>query len=177
MLKPSLKPSWFLVLLVVLLASFAEAQIICLSEENRIQLCLDHLKKAIQKTDTLQVDLMLGSQIQIRDKTVDPRPQIRSVFARAGKRKTEIARPANAGDRDFWDFDITILGIVFAQDSTEAVATCQLKLWAARTGVPGKVRQVSDSFRFQRVGGGWKLVAFDNLLDFLGEEVNLRELD
>jgi len=82
--------------LLVFLAGLSEAQIIRLSEENRIQLALDHLKKAIQKTDTLWLDLMLGSQIQIRDKTVDPRSEIPSVFARGGERKTEIAPPVKA---------------------------------------------------------------------------------
>ena len=178
MLKRILKACWLLALVLTLLVVNTRAQFfISLSEQNRIQLILDHLKKATQKTDSLQIFLILGNQISVKGEITDPRPQVRLIFDQAESRKTVISPPPKAENRKFWDLEITNLVINFTEDSTEAVGNCKLKLWAAKTDIPRTVKQISESFKFKKVGKGWKLVGFDNLLDFLGREVSSSEKD
>jgi hypothetical protein len=54
-----------------------------LTEEGKIQLTVDQLRKAIQSTDTLRILPMLGKQVTIKGRTVNPRTQILSICARA----------------------------------------------------------------------------------------------
>lgn len=175
MLKGFLKPSWLIALFVVFLCVNAQAQILSLTDENTIGLTLDRLKKAMQKTDTLQVFEILGTQISIKGEMVDPRTQIRSIFEQAGNRKTTMSAPPRAENRKFWDLEFADLNIKFAKDATEAVVPCKLKLWAAKTEIPRTVKTTSEIFRFKKVGKGWQLVGFENLLDFLAKEVNASE--
>lgn len=177
MLKRILKLSWLLALVLIFLGVNTKAQFPILTDEGEIGLILDCFKKAIQKTDTLQVFEILGTQISIEGKTVDPRAQVSSIFEKAGNRKTLISPPAGFENRKFWDLGIEILNIKFVEDSTEAVVNCQLKLWAAKTDTPRTIKTTSEVFRFKKVGKGWQLVGFDNLLDFLGKEVALKEVN
>lgn len=166
--------SWLLALVLIFLGVYSQAQILSLTDENVIGLTLDRLKKAMQKTDTLQVFAILGTQISVKGEMVDPRAQVRSIFEEAGNRKTVISPIPGAENRRFWDLEITDLGISFAKDSTEAVVTCKLKLWGAKIDVPRRVKQTPESFKFQKNGKGWRLVGFDNLLDFLRKEVEAK---
>lgn len=167
---------WLLALLPLLLTSPTPAQhFVRLTEEGHIQLALDYFIKAVQKTDTATVLAWLGTETVVKGTTVDPGPQFRSIFERAGQRQTRMARPPGAENRTFWDLEITHLDIKFAQDSTQAFVNCKLRLWAAKTEEPKTVKETPETFKFNKTTKGWKLAGFDNLLDFLGGEVNLHE--
>jgi hypothetical protein len=176
MLKRIIKLSSFLAF-VVFLCFNIQAQILNLTDENTIGLTLDRFKKAIQKTDTLQVFTILGNQVLIKGEILDPRCQVRSIFEKAGNRKTVISPPLGAEDRKFWDLEFTNFNVAFAKDSTEALVTCKLKLWGAKTDMPRSVKQTPESFQFKKNGKEWSLVGFENLLDFLWEEVSTSEKD
>lgn len=175
MLRRVLTLTSFLSLVLIFLGVNTQAQILSLTDENVIGLTLDCLKKAIQKTDTLRVFEILGPQISVKGEIIDPRPQVHSIFGQAGNRKTVISQPPGTENRKFWDLEITYLEIKFMNDSTEAVVKAKLKLWAAKTDVPRTVKMTLETFKFKKVGKGWHLVGFDNLLDFLAKEVNASE--
>ncbi len=175
MLKGMLKIGLSLAFILFFLAINSPAQILSLTDENVIGLNLDRLKKSIQKTDTLQVFEILGTQVSIKGEIVDPRSQVRSIFEKAGNRKLSISPPSEAGNGKFWDLEFTDCDLIFDKETTTAVITCKLKLWAAKTDIPRKIRQTSESFRFRKIDKEWRLVGFDNLLDFLWGEVNSGE--
>jgi hypothetical protein len=172
MLKEIVKLTLFLTLVLILLCINTKAQLLFLTDENQIQLTLDRLKKAIQKTDTLQVFEMLGTQISVKGEITDPRFQVRLIFEKAGNRKKVISPPPGAVNRKFWDLEITDLSIRFTEDSTEATADCNLKLWATKTDTSRTIKTTPEVFKFKKAGEGWQLVGFDNLLDFLAGEVS-----
>lgn len=177
MLKGILKLSLFLALALIFLGVNAQAQILSLTDENVIGLTLDHLKKAIQKTDTLRAFEILGTQISIKGKATDPRSQVRSIFEQAESRKTVISPPPKAENRKFWDLDFEITDFKINIEEGSAQVKCQLKLWAAKTDTPRTIKKRSEVFRFKKVDKGWRLVGFDNLLDFLRREVSPNEED
>ena len=177
MLKRVLKISWVLALILILLGVNTQAQILSLTDENVIGLTLDCLKKAIQKTDTLRVFEILGTQISIKGEITDPRSQVRSIFEQAGNRKTVISPPPGIESRKFWDFDLGVTDLTINTKEGSAQAKCQLKLWAAQTDTPRTIKKTSEVFRFEKIGKGWRLVGFDNLLDFLEREVSPNEED
>lgn len=175
MLKRYIKLSWLAIALALFFFNNTKAQFPITTNESEIGLILDCFEKAIQKTDTSGIYSMLGPQISVKGKTTDPRFQIRSILERAGQRKT-IMSPSGVVEEigNFWDLEIKVLEIKFANDSTEAVANCQLKLWAAVTDTPRTIKTTSESFKFKKIDNkGWQLVGFDNLFDFLEKEVNL----
>jgi hypothetical protein len=148
------------------------AQLISLTSDQKIMLELDRLKRSIQEMDTMQVFSIIGETISVKEMSVDARVQMRSIFEKADSRGTEIYAPPNARSKKLWDFEITCLEVQFIQDSTEAVLDCKLKFWAKKAVIPPNTTEVNEHFYFKRSGDGWKLVGFDNLLDFLWEEVN-----
>ncbi len=167
---------WLLVLLSLIFTSRPCAQhFVRITEEGSIQLAMDYFIKAVQKTDTATVLAWLGTETMVKDTTIDPGPQIRSIFERASRRQTSIAPPPGAQNRRFWDLEITKLSIEVDDDSTEALVKCELTLWAAETDKPRTACRTSETFIFNKTTTGWKLAGFDNLLDFLGKEVSQRE--
>jgi hypothetical protein len=169
---------WLFALMPMLLTPDIQGQyLVSLPDAGYIELALDYFIKAIQETDTAKVTALLGTETVVKGTTIDPGPQIRSIFEQAEDRQTSIAPPQGAQNFRFWDLEITDLQVKFDEDSTQALVDCKLRLWASEVNSLREVKQTSETFTYKKIGKGWHLVGFDNLLDFLWEEVRRYEED
>jgi len=132
--------------LLCLSVDFLPAQhFLLMTDEERIELNLDKLRKGIQQQDASKLNKAFGSEVtmegekaRLKDKIIE---RFESLFEKSGERKVVLKRPSfpeknnPLRNSNLWDFDIVQPTIEIVGDS--AFVECELVLWG--TMVKGHV--------------------------------------
>jgi len=146
-------------IVLCLIFQLSEAQhFVRLTDEDRIQLSLDLIRKGIQQQDVDKALLAFGDEVTVKGKGTlsleDIRQQLQTIFDNSGVREIFIPKPtfprpdSRLATSNFWDFDILKPQITIIEDS--AFVDCQLVLWGGEPskqgGKPG--RKSNERFIF-----------------------------
>jgi hypothetical protein len=138
-----------IILFVCFLFNYSFAQhFIKMTDEQRIQLALDMIRKGIQQQDTTKVFMVFGPQVWVKGKSTEVKENLtktlQGIFDNSSKRKTQIEKPPfPRADNplhfsNFWDFDILDPEIKIVEDPAgggkgdSAIVDCELVLWGAQ---------------------------------------------
>ncbi len=162
MMTPKFRKYIVLILIFVcILFNFSFAQhFIRLTDEQRIELALDMVRKGIQQQDTTKVFMVFAPQVSVKGRSTlvkgNLTKNVQAIFDNSFKRKIQLEKPSFSREdnplhlSNFWDFDILDPHIKIEGDS--AVVECELVLWGAspakgseRTGRRTKERLVFKS--------------------------------
>jgi hypothetical protein len=138
-----------IILFVCFLFNYSFAQhFIKMTDEQRIQLALDMIRKGIQQQDTTKVFMVFGPQVWVKGKSTEVKGNLtktlQGIFDNSSKRKTQIEKPPfPRADNplhfsNFWDFDILDPEIKIVGDPAgggkgdSAIVDCELVLWGAQ---------------------------------------------
>ena len=130
----------FILISVCIFFNFSFAQhFIRMTDEQRIQLALDMVRKGIQQQDTTKVFMVVAPEVSIKGKPLEPKAnlcrKLQTIFANSHKRSNQLEKPSfPRADNplhlsNFWDFDILDPKIKIEGDS--AIVDCELVLWGA----------------------------------------------
>ncbi len=129
-----------------------------MSDQQRIELALDMIRKGVQAEDTAKVFMAFAPEILVKGKNVEQKAnltrRLQALFDNSSARKMSLDRPFLAREdnplrfSNFWDFDILDPRITIKGDS--AIVECELVLWGALRDVrsQGAGRKVSERFIF-----------------------------
>jgi hypothetical protein len=120
-----------------------------MTDQQRIELALDKLRKGVQQEDTTRILMVLAANPSMKGAQSQSRQSLavsfQTVFSQSSKRAALLPKPTLTGqnnrlqDSDFWDFDILRPVISISGDS--AFVDCELVLWGASSaGVKTKER-------------------------------------
>jgi hypothetical protein len=157
-----------IILFVCILFNYSFAQhFIKMTDEQKIQLALDMVRKGIQQQDTTKVFMVFGPQAWVKGKSTEVKGNLtktlQGIFDNSSKRKTQIEKPSfPRADNplhfsNFWDFDILDPEIKIVGDSAEgwkgdsAIVDCELVLWgaAAQKGSEQLGRRIKERLIFK----------------------------
>jgi len=122
---------------------FSSAQhFVKMSDEQRIELALDMIRKGVQAEDTAKVFMAFAPEISVKGKDTEQKTdltkRLQAVFDNSADRKLAAGGPEKPffprednplRFSNFWDFDILNPGITIKGDS--AFVDCELVLWGA----------------------------------------------
>ncbi len=151
----------FLFLILIICSGFqlTSAQyFVRMSDQQRIELALDMVRKGIQQQDTLKISMVSTPSLFVKQKSFQVNgvltKELQSIFNNSSKRKLSLQKPSfkqinPLSSSNFWDFDIVNLKIKIAGDS--AIVDCELVLWGAESepGSKGPGRRVTEKFYFK----------------------------
>jgi len=113
-----------------------------MSEEQRIELALDMVRKGVQQEDTTKVFMVFATQVVVKGKNIEQKAnltkRLQAIFDNSTERKLAAGGPEKPffprednplRFSNFWDFDILNPGITIKGDS--AFVDCELVLWGA----------------------------------------------
>jgi hypothetical protein len=138
--------------------SFAQ-HFIQMTDEQRMELALDMIRKGIQQQDTTKVFMVFAPQISIKGKSTEVKGNLtmtlQGIFDNSSKRKIQIEKPAfprqdnPLHSSNFWDFDILDPKIKIVEDS--AIVDCELVLWgsAPANGSEQRGKRTKERFIFK----------------------------
>lgn len=147
----------FVVSLSVLFAcSVSSQQLIDLTDQEKISLAIDYLRKGIQQEDTIKILKACGQEIIDSENKILSAAELTATFGKlfnsSSERKSKEKKPSfgkassRLANSAFWDFDILDPEIKISGDT--ATVECKLVLWGAR-GNDGKAgKQVQDKLVF-----------------------------
>ena len=129
----------FFLALFVLSGSSLAQHFVRMTDEQRIELALDMIRKGIQQQDTAKVLMVLAPEVSIKGAVMKSRAdfsrELQTIFGSSHNREIALQKPAfPRADNplhlsNFWDFDILDPKITIDGDS--AVVQCQLVLWGS----------------------------------------------
>ncbi|MDH4222402.1 MAG: hypothetical protein OEV55_02565 [candidate division Zixibacteria bacterium] len=149
----------FSFLLIFLCSKLIIAQhFVMMSDQQRIELALDMVRKGIQQQDTLKISMVSAPSLFVKQKRFQVNgvltKELQNVFNNSSKRKLSLQKPSfkqinPLSSSNFWDFDIVNLKIKIAGDS--AVVDCELVLWGAEPEPESKGpgRRITERFYFK----------------------------
>ncbi len=119
---------------------FSSAQhFVKMSDEQRIELALDMVRKGVQQEDTTKVFMVFAPQVLVKGKKIEQKEaltkRLQAVFDNSSERKSAVGGPERPlfprednplRFSNFWDFDILDPGITIKGDS--AIVDCELVL-------------------------------------------------
>lgn len=138
---------------------FSSAQhFVKMSDEQRIELALDMVRKGVQQEDTTKVFMVFAPQVLVKGKNTEQKgdltERLQAVFDNSSERQLLLERPSFSREdnplrfSNFWDFDILDPRITIKGDS--AIVDCELVLWGAPSDgtSQGSGGRVSERFVF-----------------------------
>lgn len=161
-----------IVILITLSTCCYGQSVVSLNQEQKLDLLVDHLKKAIQTENKFMFSEILDSSIIVKDSTwrfSKIADKVDEVISNAKQRSFAIKRPPAAVLTNLWDFDI--INMVKTIKSDTAFVDCELVFWSTpvdslhRSIKQG--RRLPEQFIFIKKGGGWSLSKVTNLFRFL----------
>lgn len=149
----------FLILIIYFSPQLTSAQhFVRMSDQQRIELALDMVRKGIQQQDTLKISMVSATSLFVKQKNLQVNgvltKELQNVFNNSSKRKLSLRKPSfkqinPLSSSNFWDFDIVNLKIKIVGDS--AIVACELVLWGAEPepGSKGPGRRITERFYFK----------------------------
>ncbi len=149
----------FAIIIVLNLVQTSYCQnFINMTDEDKINLALDMIRKGVQQQDTLKISMISAPTISIKGKFLQTNgiltKAFQDIFTASAQRKIHFQRPdfeelSSLTASYFWDFDIIDPKIKIVEDS--AVVDCELVLWGAVPAAGSKEigRKVQETFIFK----------------------------
>jgi len=147
---------------ILITVQFSSAQhFVKMSDQQRIELALDMIRKGVQQEDTTKVFMVFAPQVLVKGKNTEQKrdltKRLQAVFDNSSERKSAVGgleRPFFPREdnplrfSNFWDFDILDPGITIKGDS--AFVDCELVLWGAprNKASPSAGARTSERFVF-----------------------------
>jgi hypothetical protein len=158
----------FILIFVCILFNLSFAQhFIQMTDEQRIELTLDMIRKGIQQQDTTKVFMVFASEVSVKGKSTGVKgnltKNVQAIFDNSSKRKIQIEKPSFPRDdnplhsSNFWDFDILDPQIKIVGDPAgggkgdSAIVDCELVLWgeAPANGSQQRGKRTKERFVFK----------------------------
>lgn len=151
-----LKMSLGLFFLLLSINSAVSQQFLDLTDEQKISLAIDYIRKGFQQEDVRKILTICGPEISVGGKQALSKKELdgrfQTVFDKSSERKIQLKKPAfDRADNPLenshlWDFDILKPTITITGDT--ATVDCELVLWGDPTdnGKPG--RRMREQFVF-----------------------------
>lgn len=129
-----------IIAVIYLSAGIAKAQHFAnMTDEIKIELALDWIRKGVQQEDTTKVFMPFAQQIDVKGKGLEQKenliPRLQNIFDNSSSRKLALNKPVfSRSDNplmhsNFWDFDILEPHITITGDT--AYVDCELVLWGS----------------------------------------------
>jgi len=143
-----------------------------LSDKDKIELAIDHIRKGIQQQKAYKILEVAQESVKVKERLLNKdelKSSLENLFSTSNKRIFYQQKPPNSILKNFWDFDISDIHLNISGDN--CIVNCNLYLWAAK---PDKKdtsqivgRRISERMVFKKMEKVWVLTEVNNLLEFL----------
>jgi len=147
-----------LLFLIFIFQTIFAQYFIRMTDQQKIQLTLDMIRKGVQHQDTSKIAMVSAPSLNVKQNSFQVsgvlNKSFQDIFNSSSKRKLPLRKPKfkqinPLNFSNFWDFDILNLKIKVMKDS--AIVDCELVLWGAESepGSKDTGRKTKEIFYFK----------------------------